>query len=150
MPARRPLAAAAAVAALLLTLSGCQKPTPGVTLVSGGDSVHTESATFCRDGQSATKQNCVVHKDQIGVIRVRQGDPVGIDVDRTLSKHGWLLYDADQKARSEIQNTHYFAYTPDFTNRPLKSVINLEVWSTDHVAQDAGVTGVWRFQLIQK
>jgi hypothetical protein len=139
-------------AVLLLVLTGCQKPTPGVTLVSGGATVHTESTTYCRAGQSVANNNCVQHtgRDRIGVLRVQQGAVLGIDVDKALAKNGWFLYDADAKARSEVQDTHYFSYTPDFSNRPTLGIINLEIRSTDRVADDAQVTGVWRFQLVQK
>ncbi len=146
---RRTFATALSVGALLL-LAGCEKPTPGVTVVSGGTSVHTEATTFCRDGQSVEQRNCVENTDRNPVLRVQQGALVGIDVDKDLSEHGWFLYDADAKARSEIQDTHYFSYTPDFGNRPTRGIINLEIRSTERVANDARVTGVWRFQLVQK
>lgn len=150
LPARRTLAATASTAALVLLLTGCEQPTPGVTLVSGGTSVRTESTTFCRAGQSVEQLSCVVHAARGAVLRVQQGALVGIDVDKDLSEHGWYLYDADAKARSEVQDTHYFAYTPDFSNRPAKGLINLEIRSTERVADDARVTGVWRFQLVQR
>jgi hypothetical protein len=144
MPAR-PLASLAAGACLLVALTGCQKPTPGVTVSSGSRSVHIESTTYCRDGQSAQKQDCVEHLDRLGVIQVQQGNRVGIDVASSIANHGWYLYDADAKARSEVQDEHHFAYTPDFSTSP---IIHLEVRSLDRVANDAQTTGVWKFQLV--
>jgi hypothetical protein len=150
MPARRPAVTALTGVAVLLSLTGCQKPTPGVTAVSRGQSVHVESASYCRDGQTVEKQDCVLHLDRVAVLRVKQGALVGIDVDSELTEKGWFLYDADAKARSAVQDSHYFSYTPDFSNRPLKGLINLEVRSTDRVADDANVTGIWKIQLLQK
>jgi hypothetical protein len=144
MPAR-PLVVAASGALLLMSLTGCQKPTPGVTLSTGTHSVHVESTTFCRDGQSAASRNCVEHLTRTTIVRVKQGDAVGIDVDRTLAEHGWILVDADANARSDVQDEHHFSYTPDFRAGP---VIHLEVRSLDRVADDARTTGVWKFQLV--
>jgi hypothetical protein len=142
----RPLATAAVGACLLLGLTGCEKPTPGVTVSSGAKSVYVESATYCRDGQSPEKQNCVEHPDRVGIIKVKTGNAVAIDVDKAIAKKGWILVDADASARSEVQDEHYFSYTPDFRNGP---IVHLEIRSLDKVADDAQTTGIWKFQLVQ-
>lgn len=143
----RPLAHAALAALALTALAGCQKPTPGVTVSSGSGSDHVEATVYCRDGQTVKKQDCVQHLDRVALVKVKAGDAVGIDVDSALAKHGWILYDTGQNARSAVQDTHYFTYTPDFRQNP---VINLEVRSLDKVADDADVTGVWKIQLVQQ
>lgn len=143
----RPLASVAVGACLLVGLTGCEKPTPGVTVSSGSRSLHMEATTFCRDGQSAAKQNCVEHLSRVGVIRVKAGNPVAIDVAKSIAEHGWILVDAAANARSEVQDEHYFSYTPDFRAGP---VVHLEIRSLDKVADDATTTGVWKFQLVQE
>jgi hypothetical protein len=145
MPGRK-AATAAAGALLLLGLAACEKPTPGVTVSSGKRSVHVESTTYCRDGQSAAQRNCVEHLKRFGLVRVKDGDSVAIDVDSSIAKHGWILVDADANARSAVQDEHHFSYTPDFRAGP---VIHLEIRSLDRVADDATTTGVWKFQLVQ-
>lgn len=146
MPARH-LASVAVGAVLLLGLTGCEKPTPGVTLSSGTRSAHAESTTFCRDGQSAEKRNCVEHLGRVTTIRVTQGNQVAFDVDRSIAEHGWILVLPTTKQRSEVQDKHHFAYTPDFSGGP---IIDLEVRSLDHVANDAKTTGIWKFRLVQE
>ncbi len=143
----RPLAHAAAAAVALAALAGCQKPTPGVTVSSGSESAHSEATVFCRDGQTVQKRDCVEHLDRVSVVKVKPGERVGIDVDSALAKHGWVLVDADAQASSGVQDERYFSYTPQFAQN--KGVVNLEVRSLDHVADDAKVTGVWRIQLVQ-
>ena len=143
----RPLATAVAGTLLLVGLTGCQKPTPGVTVSSGKRSVHVEATTYCRDGQSAAQRNCVEHLKRFGLVRVKEGDAVAIDVDSSIAKHGWILVDADANARSAVQDEHHFSYTPDFRAGP---VIHLEIRSLDRVADDATTTGVWKFQLVQE
>lgn len=139
----RPLLAAA----LLLSLAACEKPTPGVTIAAGTRSVHIESTTYCHEGQSAEKRNCSEHLDRIGLVRVKEGQQVMIDVDSDIAENGWILVDTDANARSNVQDEHFFSYTPDFRNGPL---VNLEVRSLDRPANDARQTGIWKFQLVQR
>lgn len=134
-------------ACLALALTGCQKPTPGVTITSGAHSTHLESTTFCRDGQTAVAKNCVEHLNRIGRVEVTSGEPIGIDVDKSVAEHGWIVVLADAKQRSAVLDTHYFSYTPDFSAGPL---VTLEIRSLSRVADDAETTGVWKFQLVQQ
>lgn len=131
---------------LLLALAGCEKPTPGVTVSSGSNAVHREATTYCRDGQTAEKQNCQENLDEVGIVRVKPGERVGIDVSKALADKGWILVDTGANARSEVQDELHFSYTPDFSTSP---VIHLEIRSLDKVADDANVTGVWTFQLVR-
>lgn len=142
----RPLASVAVGALLLVGLTGCEKPTPGVTLSSGTRSVHMESTTYCRDGQSAEQRNCVEHLDRVSQIEVKQGDQVAVDVDKSIAENGWILVLPVANQRSEVQDGHHFAYTPDFGNVPF---IELEVRSLDHPADNARTTGIWKFRLVQ-
>jgi len=146
----RPVVLCASAMVAVATLTGCQKPTPGVTLVSGGHTVRTESSVYCRDGQTVAKMDCSTHPARGQVLRVKQGAQVGVDVDKTLRDHGWLLIDADRKQRSNVQDTHYLTLDANFTGRPTPGIINLEVRSLDHASDNATVTGLWRFQLVQK
>jgi len=146
MPAR-PVATAVGGLLLLAGLTGCQQPTPGVTLSSGAHSVRIEATTYCRDGQSPAKQDCVEHLSRFAEIRVKQGDQVAVDVDMSIAEHGWILVLTACNQRSEVQDGHHFAYTPDFSAGPF---IYLEVRSLDHVADDAATTGIWKFRLRER
>jgi hypothetical protein len=137
----RPLLAVA----LLLSLAACEKPTPGVTVAAGRTSVHMQATTFCHDGQTAERQNCAEHLQRRGLVKVKQGQQVMIDVDSDIAENGWILVDADANARSNVQDEHFFSYTPDFRSGP---IVNLEVRSLDRPADDARTTGVWKFQLV--
>ena len=141
----RPLLTAASGALLLTGLTACQQPTPGITVSSGRHAVHVESTTFCRDGQSAERQDCVEHLRRFAEVRVKQGDPVAFDVDKTLAEHGWILVLPAANQRSDVLDSHHFAYTPDFGSGP---ILDLEVRSLDHVADDARQTGVWKVRLV--
>jgi hypothetical protein len=70
----------------LLILTGCQQPTPGVTLQSGSRSVHDTATAYLRDGKQARGSSSAK------VLRVRPGALVGIDVDSTVADHGWSVH----------------------------------------------------------
>ena len=146
---RRPLVPAATAAALLLTLSGCERPTPGVTFASGSRSVHVESTKFCFEEPD---KDCVTNAgiDRIGVLRVTAGETVTIDVDGELADDGWYVVDTDAQSRTSTFDSSHFSFTADFTNRPTAGVINLQVKSTVEKKDDAAVRGFWRFQLVQE
>jgi hypothetical protein len=155
MPARHPFATALTGVAALLTLAGCQKPTPGVTLVNAGSSVHSEAVQFCRDGKFLTKVNgneCPGTGKAVTVLRARQDDRVGVDVDRALTKTGWYVFDTDSQRSYGFEETHYTSIVADFTNRPLAGVIRLEVRQVDHKPKNnqdlPKVIGQWKFQLV--
>jgi hypothetical protein len=115
MIARRPLACVAAVGALL-ALSACEKPTPIVTVVSGGQSVYAEASTWCFEGQ--TGDECAERETDVTSLPVRAGETVGVDVDKELADGGWYLElsapggnGEQEPQRSEPQQGHYFSFT---------------------------------------
>ncbi|MGB8651039.1 MAG: DUF2771 family protein [Mycobacteriales bacterium] len=154
MPARRPLALALTGAALL-SLTGCQKPTPGVTLASDGRSVHTEANAYCRGGRFLTRENdCPGSTDKITVLRVTPEARVSVDVDSDLADSGWYLYDEDAQRSYAVHDDHYTSFIADFTNRPLPGVIRLQIRQVDHVPHNPSdlpkITGLWKLQLVQQ
>jgi hypothetical protein len=80
----RPAAGACVVGLLILT--GCQQPTPSVTLQSGSRSVHDQATAYVRGGKQ------VRGSSSAKVLRVRPGALVGIDVDGSIADHGWSVH----------------------------------------------------------
>jgi Protein of unknown function (DUF2771) len=151
MTARTRLAAGLSVAVGLLTLTGCQKPTPIVSLVSGGASVHTDATIYCFEGQSAQQQNCRAPEGRSPtVLEVKVGQQVGIDVDKKLAEAGWVVVlpgddeDPSNDQASGKQDSHYFAFTPQFESGPLR----VEVRMLDEGRTDAATIGNWQFVLV--
>lgn len=146
MPGRRVVA----VAGMLLALgglTGCEKPTPLVTVVSAGDSVHREATTFCFEGQSPEQRNCRQDDSAPPVLLVRPGDIVGIDVDKDLAESGW--YVAVNRQRTAILDEHYFRFTPggqDFQQGRLR----LEIHAVEGEGDAARDVGVWFFDLVPR
>ncbi len=148
MNSRRRLLSAASVVGALLALTACEKPTPIVTIVSGGSSVYTEASTWCFEGQSPP--DCSERKQSTPSLGVRGGETVGIDVGEDLLEDGWFIELSDptaqgeqaQPQRSEPQTDHYFSF--DAPNLPAGSELRLTVRSVDDKAEP---TGEWSFRL---
>lgn len=141
--------------ALLLTLVSCERPTPGVTLVSGSRSVHAEAAQYCRGAQTLTarKDECPGTESGVTILRADQDGLVGVDVDKKLTETGWFLYDLDAQRSYGFQDSHYLSFVADFSNRPTPGLINLEVRQVDRAPRDQNdlpkVIGLWSFQVVQ-
>jgi hypothetical protein len=147
MNARRPLACATAVGALL-TLSACEKPAPIVTVVSGGKSVYAEATTWCFEGQ--TGDECAERASGRTSLPVRAGETIGVDVDKELAEGGWYLElsapggdeQQQQPQRSEPQTGHYFSFTaPSLAEG---SSLQLDVRA---VGEGEEPRGEWQFRL---
>ncbi len=159
MRAPRLLAAGAATASLLV-LTACEQPSPLVTVVSGGQSVNDEATSYCFDGQDASKQpgtpgGCSFDERKPRLVRVQQGEQVGIDVSKEISDKAWIVVIAPQGGQAEQQqeqasapqDEHYFTFTPQFQGG---TPLDLQVRSLASDAPNAQVTGVWRFVLAPK
>lgn len=157
---RRPRLLAACTAASALLLAGCsvQKPSPLVSVVSGGSTTHTEATSYCFDGQDPKKRpgtpgGCTFRASSPELLKVRAGDQVGVDVAKPLAAKAWVVVlqpqvqsgnaQQPQAQTSGVQTSHYFAFTPSFSDGPLE----LQVRSLASNAPGAAVTGVWRFVL---
>jgi hypothetical protein len=145
MNARRPLACASAVGALL-ALSACEKPAPIVTVVSGGESAYTEAALWCFEDQEWPE--CTERAEGTTEISVRGGETVGVDVDKELADSGWFLEFSLPDGQGEgerpfpPQSGHYFSFAAP--NLPADTPLLLTVRS---LGEGDTPTGEWRFEL---
>ena len=145
-------------AGLLGALTACEKPSPGVTLVSNGSSTRFEAQQWCDGGAALlTGNECPGTGKAAGaILQVRDGDQVSIDVDTEMTEPGWYLYDADAKQNiTGVRTDHYYALANVlFDGRPDAGIIRLEIRTVDHVPTSSTdlpkVTGQWKFELVQK
>ena len=134
-----------------LALTGCQKPTPLVSLVSGTETVRTDATIFCFEGQSARQQNCRAPEGKPPtVLKVKPGAKVGVDVAKKVADAGWVIVlpgddqDPSNDQASGRQDEHYFSFTPQFESGPVR----LEVRMLDNGDSAAPTVGNWQFVLI--
>ena len=156
MPARRRRPVQVIAACLALTgLTACDKPTPEVTLHSGGTTIHDDAYSFCFPGQDPAKEPgaegaCRFETEgrTTEVLHVRPGDEVLVDVDKDIADSGWYvsLRGADGKqSRLATQQEHTTSFIPDFTQSP---TITLQVQKLSSPRDDARAVGVWQFALV--
>ena len=151
MPVRR-LVRVGLAAAALLAAGACQKPSPGVTIVTGGHSVHVAASNYCFHGKTLTSQaQCVADGPRITTVKVRAGDTVGIDVDSELADTGWVVYDPVSKQNGEVHNDHYVSFPVDLGNAPAAFLEVHQVTGSGRSPSDlVRVLGIWRFQLVER
>ena len=153
---RRRLIASLGACAALVGLTGCEKPTPAVTLYSSGTSIHDTALSYCFPGQDpslvpGTEGSCRFDTEGrvAKVLQVRPGEEVLVDVDRAIADSGWfvVLRGREQGQQSRLatqQDEHVTRFQPDFSQSPL---ITVEVQKLESTADDARPVGIWQFQI---
>ncbi len=151
---RRSVAVLGACAALL-GLTGCERPTPLVSVYSGNTTLNDHALSFCFPGQDPAKEPGTpgaCRFDAEGrtpeVLEVKPGDQVVIDVDKDLVESGWtavLRAPGAQPGRLAVQDEHVAYFEPDFSRAPQ---LTLEVLKLDGPRDDARPVGIWQFVLV--
>ena len=156
MPARRRRSVAVLGAcAALLSLTGCERPTPLVTVYSGDTALNDRAFSYCFPGQDPAKEpgtEGACRFDTQGrkpeVLKVKPGDQVVIDVDKDLANSGWtavLRAPGGQPGRLAVQTGHVAFFEPDFSRSPQ---LTLEVLKLNAPRDDARAVGIWQFVLV--
>lgn len=150
MSARRRLTAVLSAGVAVVGLTGCERPAPIVTVVSGTTSEWKEADVFCFEGQSFGAGDCAVRSEGVVELPVSPGQQVGIDVSRAVLERGWFIElsspGAQQQAQqSAVQDEHYFAFTaPDVSQGGLR----LTVRTVGAQGPDGPPSGEWAFDLV--
>lgn len=151
--------AAATVAALLAltTVTACDKPRPGVTVFSGTHSANRQAICWSADAdQPVTGADCTLQFDaadddfdkrlleQVAIIPTSAGRTVGISVDPSVAKGGWLVTINGRALTREAITDKYFRFT--MPPQPLRrGDAQLVVQAV--TADGDGVRGAWLFGL---
>ena len=145
----RRLVSVAVGGAMVFALSACEKPSPGVTVVTNGHSVHAAASNYCFGGKTLRSEDeCPADGPRKTVVKVRPGDTVGIDVDSDLADTGWVVYDPISKLNSDVHKTHYFGFTAGFGQAENVAVLEIhQVQPAAGATQLNKVLGIWRFEL---
>jgi hypothetical protein len=149
-PRRRLLVAlSAGVAAASLT--GCERPAPIVTVVSGTTSEWKEADVFCFEGQSFQDGTCAQRAEGPTVLPVTPGEQVGIDVSRAVVDRGWFLELSSPGGQGQAQQSevfddeHYFAFTAPSVGA---EGLRLTVRSVGEQGPGGPPSGEWTFDLV--
>ena len=153
MTPRRPLALASAAAAVL-SLSGCEAPTPIVTLQSGTNVITSEARLWCFEGVG---QECRDEQEERQPVpfEAAPGQLLSFDVGKEIAERGWfvdvkVIGVQGQDGAYPARDDHYFTLTmPPATVQ--FSVIALEGGKEDPAELDRERrTGLWTFVVSPK
>lgn len=144
---RTSIKALALAAAVLVTLTACDKPKPEVTVVSGARSVHV-AAECWTDGDTA----CSINQQSVPTeLQATSGATLGISVDSDVAEAGWrpvfVIDGQEQNLTSGILHRRYWkmAYPElaltSLAGKPLQLVVYAV---TD---DQRAVRGFWNFSL---
>lgn len=103
---RRVLGAAAGLATAAVVLTGCEKPVPGVTILSGSTTTVVHPQTYCFDAT-----HCRFPKSQVGKISARRGSTLLVDVPREVAGTSWSVTSAVQKSAGTFQTISGASYS---------------------------------------
>ena len=137
----RPVLRGSLVAVVALGVAGCEKSTPFASVYASGDSVHSEAAYYCFDGECATFE----HPEEIVV--AEPGEKVLVEVGKAALEHGWLLQlvaPGGQGQTSQKLTESTFAFTAP--NLEGQQVV-IRVVSNGPSGEEQDRIGEWRFRL---
>lgn len=101
-----------------LSLTGCEKPPPSVSLFSGTTSVHTEALCWAFDSDTLAPGQCaedlISGRDtsRVPTLDVQDGNTVGISVDEVVAETGWTISAVGgQSVTPQPLTTSYYRFT---------------------------------------
>ena len=152
---RRVAAAALAAVGLavvgIFTLAGCEKPGPGVSVVSGSTSAWREALCWSFSGEPLSPETCAqdvvtnaMDGADVAQIPILPGNVIGISVDPVVADAGWYPVIGSQRLTQQPVTSTYFRFTyPDLQEIPAAGVA-LQVVA----GQGEETLGLWVFQLV--
>jgi hypothetical protein len=150
MRLRRSFLAGSLAAVSVLALAACEKPAPGVSVVSGMSSAYRAALCWSFDGEPLSAETCAqdvvteaLDGADVAAIPVIPGQVIGISVDPAVADAGWFPVIGSQRLTQRPITSTYYRFTyPDLQEVPVDGV-SLQV-----VAGSEGTLGLWVFQLV--
>jgi hypothetical protein len=133
-PFPRLAAILSAVVVTGLALAGCDRPTPLVTMESGGDFVQTNAAQYLRNGTVIQRTVSPPH------LTAKPGGSLNIDVPSSVADRGYFLSANNQRLTDTITSTHYRYPLPN-----VQGTVNLVVFAAPTDPKSTTASGSWPF-----
>ena len=149
MSPRRRLSAAVSAGSMVLALTACsglEKPAPIVSIVSSGTSLYTEAQVFCFEGQTLAEANCARRATEVKELKVRAGQPVGIDLSKEVAERSWIyeIGEGEQRQQSEVRvDDHYYSL-----QLSIGSGVRVPLVIRTVDVENQVPTGEWQFVLV--
>lgn len=142
--ARRRTAALGLGVTALLALTGCDKPSPAVTVFSGSESARSEARCWDRSGETVDPNGSTCSNEEgIKSLEVKPGQTIGISVDTSVADAGWFVAVGQTRLSDTLDNTyHRFTLTDQQLSQ---GPLNLQVIALDDTKK--GPRGLWFVKL---
>ncbi|MEU6660504.1 DUF2771 domain-containing protein [Streptomyces sp. NPDC046821] len=145
---RRTVAATGAIAAGLLLLSACDKPTPLATITVGSSTVTSEAACY-NDGKAlmaSDLKDCLQNTKDVKSISVDPDATVRFGVDPKIADKGWTILMNGQPLTDSSKKTYRTVPGSVFFNQQYGATGNSTKVS---IVEGSGsnATGLWSFNL---
>lgn len=107
----------AALGVASLTLTGCEKPAPSVSVFTGTETVNSEALCWAFDSDQLSPGQCAQEilqgQTTTGVqsLPATPGNTVGISVDPVVAESGWNIVIGGQSLSETPLTTTYFRFT---------------------------------------
>lgn len=137
----RPLLATTAALAALVAGSGCERPSPSISVYSGPTYLNARALCWSQEGE-VRREQCVggVGRE---TLRVRAGDLIMINVDKPLEETGWIpTINGIPLVREPL---HDSAYNFALSAEDLRQSPEVQVLASDRI--DGPLHGIWAIPL---
>ena len=132
-----------------LGLTACEKPAPGISVVSGATSVRAEAVCWSFTGESIDPTRCAEEAlpaltgDGVPRVPVLPGQVVGISVDPVVADAGWTVSVSGDRLTPEALTTTYYRFPFPLANLPAEG-LSMEI----SAGRGDTLVGVWVFRLV--
>jgi hypothetical protein len=138
--------------ALPLLISGCTKPAPGISVVSGTTTEHRQAICWTYEADSLEPGMCAqdivteaVSGSQLARIPISPGQTIGISVDPTVADAGWSPVIGTQRLTSAPLTSLYYRFAvPELQEIP-ENGIDLQIVA----GKGTNTKGIWVFKLVR-
>lgn len=150
--------AAVAAGLLVAVLTGCEQPTPSVTVFSGASSDHREAVCWTDPAEQVDTRECLTVsggeaggrleelRDSLGEVTVRSDATIGISVDAEVEERGWYVTLGTNRVNVEPIRDSYYRFSLPSKVVEQGEPIPLYVLAVNGDSDE--VTGAWAFELV--
>lgn len=148
----RRLLVIAATATIALSLTGCTKPNPGVSVTTGlGGAVHAEALCWSEDEAAVDASSCTndvmsaeIQNGTLPTVTLAAGNTIGISVDPKVADAGWIAAINGQPLLQSPIHQEYFRFL-NLIPQPVPEegyVLSVQALSGDQTR------GAWIFRIL--
>jgi hypothetical protein len=128
---------------LIAVLSGCEKPSPGVSVASVGGSVRMEALCWSESDSTPVGSDCVLDSARTPTLKIIPGEFIGVSVDGEIAESGWAIVVNGKRFTPELLKSRYYRFTTGETSFA-QGPVEMQIYA---LTTDNKVRGLWALQV---